>query len=79
MPEQLYLMVRVRMSMYDMMTLPYPAQDAVLCWLMRHGIDVTKEFSYMDEPGGFYRVFTQRHTKEQNNATHAATPTDTQS
>ena len=64
MTEKPYLVVRIRLSMYDMMTMPYPTQDAVLSWIGEHGIDVTREFSWTDEPDSLHRVFTQTHTRE---------------
>ena len=56
--------VTVRMPMYEMVTLPAPTQNAILEWLQRHGIDVTQEFSWEDEPMGCYRVYTQIQRKE---------------
>lgn len=61
---QPYLFVKVRLSLYDMMMLPVPTHEAILSWLSEHGIDVTREFSWMDDPGSLQRVYTQRHYKE---------------
>ena len=72
-----YLVVTVRMSMYDMVILPAPTQEAVLDWLQRHGIDVAKEFSWEDEPTSCYRVYTQTHRR--SHVTQATATADTES
>lgn len=64
MSELPYLVVTVRLSLYDTMTLPLPAQDAILMYLNEHGIDTTREFSWMDEPGSLQRVYRQTHYSE---------------
>jgi diketogulonate reductase-like aldo/keto reductase len=74
--EQPYLVVQVRMPMNEIMASPYPQQEAILAWLSRHGIDVTKEFSWFDEIDSFCRVFMQTHMKEPLHVTHATTPSE---
>lgn len=64
MKENTYLVVRLRLSLYDMVTMPHPIEESVRAWLTNHGIDLTQPFSVKDAEDSLHRIYEQRHMRK---------------
>ena len=63
--EQPYLVVTVRLSLFDYIRLDLKTAQHLQDYLTNHGIDFSKEITWWDEPGSLHRVYRQIHPRHE--------------
>ena len=63
--EQPYLVVTVTVSLFDYVQLDLQTEQHLQDYLTAHGINLSREITWWDDPASLHRVYRQVHLRHQ--------------